>query len=255
MVSSLVKNLKAVTFDVWNTLLVAKSYAPVRIEYLAKILKRNNIIKSIKEISNAYQYSYDFAEQVRQEGNYRFIKVGERLDYILQKLRSELSTEEKTAAMKYFEGVTLTDSPPLVEGTEEILSLLKSRYQIGIICGSGLTPGRVLRTVLQKKGILKYFESQVFSDEVGYEKPHHAIFEKSLKELKVKPAQAIHIGDLLDTDVAGAKAFGMRTVWYNYEGKLNDMPFKPDWEIRRLIQLAEYLAPGAWKPKKYMHRY
>jgi putative hydrolase of the HAD superfamily len=250
-----IKNLKAVTFDVWNTLFVAKSYAQVRIGYLAKILQRNGIIKSTEEISGAYQYSYDYAEKVRQEGNYRFIKVEERLDYILKKLKCVLPEEEKAPVIKYFEEVTLTDGPPLVDGVEETLDLLKSRYQMGIICGSGLTPGRILRTVLKNKDILKYFDQQVFSDEVGYEKPYHIIFEKVLKELKIKPAQAIHIGDLLDTDVAGAKAFGMRTVWYNYEGKPNVTPFKPDFEIRRLLQLIEYLAPGSWKPKKYSPRY
>jgi FMN phosphatase YigB (HAD superfamily) len=255
MILSWIRNLKAVTFDVWNTLLVAKSYSPVRSEYLAKILKRNNIIKSNKEIADAYQYSFDYAEQARKGGNYRFIKAEERLDYILLQLRTVLPPEEKVAVIKYFEEVTLTDNPSLVIGVEEILGLLRSRYQIGIICGSGLTPGRILRTVLKSKGILKYFESLVFSDEVGFEKPHPLIFEKALKEFEVKPAEVVHIGDLLDTDVAGAKAIEMKAVWYNHEGKPNETSVKPDIEIRRLIQLAEYLAPGAWKPKKYLHRY
>lgn len=257
MIPDWIRNLKAVTFDVWNTLLVTKSYAEVRSEFLAKVLKRNNIIKSSKEIADAYQYSFDYAEPARmgKGRNYRFIKAEERLDYILLKLGIVLPPEEKVAIIKYFEEVTLTDNPPLVIGAEEILGLLRSRYQIGIICGSGLTPGRILRTVLKSKGILRYFESLVFSDEVGFEKPRPLIFEKALKELEVKPAEAVHIGDLLDTDVAGAKAFGMRAVWYNHEGKPNETSIKPDLEIRRLIQLAEYLAPGAWKPKKYLHRY
>lgn len=255
MVPGWIKNLKAVTFDVWNTLLVAISYAQIRIDYLAKILKRNGIIKSIEEISAAYQPSYDYAEQVRQEGNYLFIKVEERLDCILKNLRCLLPKEEKDTVIKYFEEVALIKSPPLVEGAEETLELLKSRYQMGIICGSGLTPGRVSRTVLKNNGILKYFESQVFSDEVGYEKPHPVIFEKAVKELKVNPTQVIHIGDLLDADVAGAKAFGMKAVWLNYDNKPNDTPYKPDFEIRRLIQLVEYLTPGSWNPKKYSHRY
>ncbi len=255
MLPGWIKNLKAMTFDVWNTLLVAKSYAKTRIEYLAKVLKRNGIFKGYEEMDAAYRLALEYTQRAITQGNYRHIPVAERLNYILEKLNCRLSESEKENLINDFATVGLNDSPPLVDGAEEVLALLKPRYQIGIICGSGLIPGRVLRTVLQNKGILRYFEALVFSDEVGYEKPHPIIFEKALAELKVRPEKTVHIGDLLDADVAGAKSLGLRAVWLNYDGKPNDTPYKPDLEIRRLLQLVEYFAPGTWKPKKFRHRY
>ncbi|NNL67114.1 MAG: HAD-IA family hydrolase, partial [Myxococcales bacterium] len=53
---------------------------------------------------------------------------------------------------------------------------------------------------------------QVFSDEVGVPKPHPRIFRAALEPLGVDPAQALHVGDLLHTDVAGARSFCMASV-------------------------------------------
>lgn len=243
MATSELENIKAVTFDLWNTLFVAKSYAEQRIEYLKKVLDRRKIKRSYEEISDAYQFSLESAEKARKQGNYRFITVNQRLDYILEKLAAEINFEEKGKVKKCFEEIILKDEPPLVDGVIETLKALNPYYRIGIICVSGLTPGKVIRIILKKKQILDFFQSQVFSDEVSLEKPHPAIFEKSLNELGVKPEQAIHVGDLLDTDVAGAKAIGMKTVWFNFNNKLNETSYQPDFEIPRLLHLIEILVP------------
>lgn len=243
MAASGLENIKAVTFDLWNTVFVAKNYADKRIEYLKKVLNRRKISRSYEEITDAYQFSLESAEKAREQDDYRFITVYQRLDFILEKLAAEINFEEKAKVKKCFEEIILKDEPPLVEGVLEILKALNPYYRIGIICVSGLTPGKVIRLILKKKGILDYFQSQVFSDEVGFEKPHPAIFEKSLNELKVQPEQAIHIGDLLSTDVAGAKALGMKTVWFNFNNKVNETSHQPDFEIRKLFHLIEILGP------------
>ena len=243
MAASGLENIKAVTFDLWNTIFVAKNYADKRIEYLKKVLNRRKISRSYEEITDAYQFSLESAEKAREQGDYRFITVYQRLDFILEKLAAEINFEEKAKVKKCFEEIILKDEPSLVDGVLETLKALNPHYRIGIICVSGLTPGKVIRIILKKKGILDYFQSQVFSDEVGFEKPHPAIFEKSLNELKVQPEQAIHIGDLLSTDVAGAKAFGMKTVWFNFNNKVNETSHQPDFEIRKLLHLIEILVP------------
>ncbi|MGN6558630.1 MAG: HAD family hydrolase, partial [Solirubrobacterales bacterium] len=52
------------------------------------------------------------------------------------------------------------------------------------------------------------------SDETGHYKPAPQSFEAALSSLGVRPEEAIHVGDLRRTDVAGAAALGMRTVRY-----------------------------------------
>ena len=46
-----------------------------------------------------------------------------------------------------------------------------------------------------------------------YRKPHPRIFEIALNLIGVPAARTLFIGDLLKTDIRGAKNAGMHTVW------------------------------------------
>jgi putative hydrolase of the HAD superfamily len=47
---------------------------------------------------------------------------------------------------------------------------------------------------------------------VGYRKPDPAIFAVALSALDVLPADALHVGDQHDEDVAGAQAAGVHAL-------------------------------------------
>src|SRR5207248_7608671 len=79
-------------------------------------------------------------------------------------------------------------------------------------CDTGITPGRVVRDFLADVGVLPHLESCAFSNEVGVPKPSPGIFEAALVAIKSNPDEAAHVGDLLRTDVHGARAVGMKTV-------------------------------------------
>jgi putative hydrolase of the HAD superfamily len=70
----------------------------------------------------------------------------------------------------------------------------------------------MLRLVLERLGLAPYLRALSFSDEVGLRKPHPEIFRRTLTSLGVAAAEAAHIGDDARTDVAGARAFGMRAI-------------------------------------------
>jgi putative hydrolase of the HAD superfamily len=100
-----------------------------------------------------------------------------------------------------------------LEGARETLQLLAGAgVRTALICDTGLTPGRVVRRHLDALGLLPHLEAQVFSDEVGVPKPDPRVFHRALELLDAEPARAVHVGDLLRTDVAGARAVGMRSV-------------------------------------------
>ena len=57
------------------------------------------------------------------------------------------------------------------------------------------------------------------------------------------PENAWHIGDLLETDVAGAMAAGIRSVWLNRSGIRNNVPNAvADREVRSLAELEDWWA-------------
>lgn len=101
------------------------------------------------------------------------------------------------------------------EGIEETLRGLKENgIGLSIVCDVGLAPSTVLRGCLEGAGLLGYFDGWAFSDEVGHYKPAPEIFEDALRPLGVDPGEAMHVGDLRRTDVAGSRSFGMTSVRY-----------------------------------------
>jgi putative hydrolase of the HAD superfamily len=57
-----------------------------------------------------------------------------------------------------------------------------------------------------------FFNSVVFSCQVGYVKPQKEIYEIALKELDVPPEHALYVGDGGSDELRGAKKVGMTTV-------------------------------------------
>ena len=97
--------------------------------------------------------------------------------------------------------------------------LSKDKYKLGLICNTGRTPGFVLRKLLHKFRLLKYFDVTLFSDETIVRKPDPKIFRLALKALNCHPSRALHVGDDLKNDVRGAMKAGMQAVWVEQPGK------------------------------------
>jgi putative hydrolase of the HAD superfamily len=73
---------------------------------------------------------------------------------------------------------------------------------------------------------MSHFDFVAVSSRVGYEKPHAGIFRHALKEAKVAPEEAIHVGDHIDADVAGARSVGIDAVLIDRRERFTqaDMP-------------------------------
>jgi HAD superfamily hydrolase (TIGR01509 family) len=65
---------------------------------------------------------------------------------------------------------------------------------------------------LAETGLRGYFSAVVDSARVGVEKPDPRIFEHAVRHVGVSHDRALHVGDLYDADVAGARAAGVHAV-------------------------------------------
>jgi putative hydrolase of the HAD superfamily len=93
----------------------------------------------------------------------------------------------------------------------EVLTELKSGgYKLAVV--SNATTGRLIRQAMAMRDLIRYFETIIVSADIGYRKPHPQIFQLALDFLKVKPEQAVMVGDLLDFDILGAQKLGMKTI-------------------------------------------
>ena len=61
-------------------------------------------------------------------------------------------------------------------------------------------------------GLLELVDGVVTSADVGRAKPDRAVFDRALELAGAAPEGAVHVGDSLDNDVAGARAAGIRAI-------------------------------------------
>jgi putative hydrolase of the HAD superfamily len=75
-----------------------------------------------------------------------------------------------------------------------------------------------LAQVLERVGLADVIDGVVSSAAVGAAKPDPAIFEAGLALARVAAGEALHVGDSLEQDIAGARAAGIAAVWLNRAG-------------------------------------
>jgi len=100
---------------------------------------------------------------------------------------------------------------PRVKST--LLKLKKKGYKLGVITDA---PRLKAYLRLDIMGIADIFDVVVGKEDTGRVKPSTLPFKKALKLLKVKPSEAMHVGDFPEKDVLGAKRAGMKTCFARY---------------------------------------
>jgi len=236
--------IKAVTFDLWNTLIVEKNYTELRVAAFRKALLGEGISRTLEEVLKAHEAATARYNRVWAE-EHRHFPNEERLNLSLELLGVELPDNVKAYVAREFAEAFLRDPPELNDGVEETVRSLSAKMKLGIISDTGLTPGSVIRRFLAEKGLLSYFSAMIFSDELGYCKPDIKSFMKALGLLGVAPSEAMHVGDLLRTDVAGAKAAGMKAIWLKVREGERAEGVVPDYVITSLPQLLKIEGLGA----------
>lgn len=67
-------------------------------------------------------------------------------------------------------------------------------------------------------GLRPYFDFILASAVVGCAKPNPKIFQEALKQARVLPEEALHVGDSLEDDVGGAREAGIQAVFLDRKG-------------------------------------
>ncbi len=212
--------LKAVTFDLWQTLLLdtpegLRRARADRIRGIHELLVCQGFAVEHDAVGLAYDAVGPRLETLwaaRQD-------VGSRgqVGLLLECLGLDGGVSADGALMDSLEEAyclpILSAMPVLHSGARDVLKTLQGRgLRLALICNTGRTPGKMLRLVLDRVGLAPYLSVLSFSDEVGLRKPHPEIFHRTLSALGVAPAEAAHVGDDVTTDVAGARGVGMRAI-------------------------------------------
>ena len=118
-----------------------------------------------------------------------------------------------------------------VRGATALLRALKPQVRIGVVSNN---LAREQHDKLRFCGFDRHLDAIVISEEAGVAKPDPAIFRQALERLTAEAAETVMIGDAWATDIARARAAGMRAIWFNPCGTSRPEAWHEVEEIRAL---------------------
>lgn len=212
--SAFPRAVRAVTFDCWQTLIheadwvVAHGLRVQALEHAARIAGLEpKPGDALRAFDAAWQRHMDLWSSQVASG------AREVAHWALQELGLEPEGEGFEPLLVAFEEASHSGRVCEIDGARQtLLRLREAGVGAALICDTGLTPGRVVRQLLDREGLLEPLGATIFSDEWSLPKPHPRVFEAALEALDVPAEDAVHVGDLRRTDVAGARAVGMGTI-------------------------------------------
>lgn len=93
-----------------------------------------------------------------------------------------------------------------------LLSSLKFRgYRVGVITNA-IFPGHLFQPLVNELGLSGYIDAFVSSADLGVAKPNPGIFLHTMKAMGCEAQETLFVGDRVETDIAGARAAGLRAV-------------------------------------------
>ena len=209
--------IRALTIDFWNTMGVAHAGGArrrqQRLAHLRDVVRACGTACPDDAVHNAYQSAVRRFRSAWHE-EHRTPTTAEILQDIWTTLDLSVEDPLHSEAVRVFEDGLLHSPPDTADGLTDALRWAAGHYRLGLISDTMFSPGRVLRRLLDERGLLAYFDACVFSDETGFSKPDPRAFEWAARHLDVAPSELAHIGDLRRTDVAGARGVDARSILY-----------------------------------------
>lgn len=204
--------VRAITFDFWRTLFTDPrepvERRQIRIDAVCRVTGAGpDAAKRTLLLSETEFLQHHIREQ-RTLGPIDAVRIVER------ELSIAIADTEARELADIF-GAAILDFPPApIAGGLDAVRAAAQSFPIGIVSDAGISPGKSLRTILERNGYAPYFRHMAFSDEVGAAKPQAIMFESTAQALGVHVTELLHIGDLEGTDIQGAKRCGARAALF-----------------------------------------
>lgn len=130
-------------------------------------------------------------------------------DYFLQTIFTMLKGEANKEQITQAWNSMLLELPP---HRVEIIRQLKSKYRLFLLSNTNSIHINAVYEEHGKSIFVELFETVYLSHEIGIRKPDVACYEYVLSHAQLKGAETVFIDDN-KTNLKGAEAAGMRTIW------------------------------------------
>ena len=209
-------SLKAVTFDLYDTLLITDQsidQTTLSAKVVSRFLRQDGVDINPTEAEVLFTTPIDRSD--RRELTYFEL----RIDTFL---RNHGVAVEHATLTRYAE--LILDSWErrwsLVDDAVPTLTQLRS-YGIRLALISNFDHHPFIHRLTDKLDITTLFDHVVVSSEIKSDKPDSQIFLNALSALDCTPGQALHVGDRVPEDVQGALNVGMQAVQIDHYNKFD----------------------------------
>lgn len=136
--------------------------------------------------------------------------------------------------------IALGENPVLMKDSIEVLTILKDEgcRQYIVTNGSNVAQdGKLSRTEIGK-----IVDGVFISELIGAPKPQKEYFDYCASNISgYKPENAVIIGDSLSSDITGGNVAGIKTIWFNPDGRPNKHGLNITAEVSELMQIPKVL--------------
>ena len=196
--------IRAVLFDLGNTLVY--SHPEVIFQ---RILAENGIAISIDEVTDALIRGNAEFDIEKHEGLSAHEFYTRWNTVHLKHLGLKGPRARKLAATINYQWQNYAEFHLYPDVQETLSKLKKMGLKLGIITGGYEED---IEMILPKTGLAELFDVKVGVNTAGKRKPNPKAFKYALKQLNLKPSEAIFVGDNLKADYEGAEKVGMMPV-------------------------------------------
>jgi HAD superfamily hydrolase (TIGR01549 family) len=102
-----------------------------------------------------------------------------------------------------------------VAGARELMAAIKRRARVGIVSNNLLDEQQEKLRICELEPLV---DALVVSEEAGVSKPDPAIFHLALDRVGATAEESVMVGDSWVADIEGARATGIRAIWFNPTG-------------------------------------
>ncbi len=218
-------HIKAIGFDLFNTLIIAEGGAlDEAMRRLMTGLAQNGVCPEIEPFHQAYrEAALGLIRQAAQDGvethNRFWISAALKgIGYAIEPDDPRISSAVESYFSAFF------DYCHPIPGTHAMLETLRGSYRLGLL--SNFTHAPAALKLIDLLGLEDFFEVVLISGEMGFRKPHPRVFDKLAGSLGVDGGEMLYVGDDTEADIGGALSAGIRPVWFTYARNLKS-PLPP----------------------------
>jgi putative hydrolase of the HAD superfamily len=220
------KNIKAIVFDLDDTLYLQKSYKESGFLVISDWLEKNKGIDSNSTLEHLQQILDEFGPSYPIIFNFLIERLALNRNLLPELIKLFLNHEPK---IQCFPGV------------KELLAQLKNNYKLGL-----LTDGReaIQRKKVRCLGLDKSFDAILFSDSMGLTKPAVRLYTYFEEEFQLNAYELVYVGDNPTKDFIGAKERGWLTIRIRsgeYSSITYETEYNPHFSLNRISDIQHIL--------------